>query len=98
VVIFPEGTRAPPGSKNRYKAGGALLAVEAGVPVLPVALNSGEFWGRNALFKKSGTVTVSIGPAIDTAGLSPAEALQRAEDWIEAEMARISPHLYTAQS
>lgn len=98
VVIFPEGTRAAPGSKNRYKAGGALLAVEAGAPVLPVALNSGEFWGRNALFKKTGTVTVSVGPAIDTTGLSAAEALQRAEDWIEAEMARISPHLYGAKT
>lgn len=94
VVIFPEGTRSAPGSKNRYKAGGALLAVETGTPVLPVALNSGEFWGRNALFKKSGTVTVSIGPAIDPAGLTANEVVARAEDWIEAEMARISPRLY----
>ena len=66
------------------------------VPVLPVALNSGEFWGRNALFKRSGTVTVSVGPAIDPAGLTAAEVLTRAENWIEAEMAKISPHLYGA--
>jgi 1-acyl-sn-glycerol-3-phosphate acyltransferase len=51
VIIFPEGTRSQPGSKNRYKVGGAHLAVETGAPVVPVALNSGEFWGRNALFK-----------------------------------------------
>jgi 1-acyl-sn-glycerol-3-phosphate acyltransferase len=63
VVIFPEGTRSKPGSKNRYKVGGAHLAVETGALVVPVALNSGEFWGRNALFKKCGTVTVSVGPA-----------------------------------
>ncbi|MFI4981361.1 MAG: lysophospholipid acyltransferase family protein, partial [Nevskiales bacterium] len=44
VVIFPEGTRTPPGTYRRYKIGGAHLAVEAGAPVLPVALNSGEFW------------------------------------------------------
>jgi 1-acyl-sn-glycerol-3-phosphate acyltransferase len=94
VIIFPEGTRSEPGSKNRYKGGGALLAVETGTPVLPVALNSGEFWGRNALFKTSGTVTVSVGPAIDPAGLTAAEVLTRAETWIEAEMARISPQLY----
>jgi len=94
VIIFPEGTRSQPGSKNRYKAGGALLAVETGTPVVPVALNSGEYWGRNALFKKSGTVTVSIGPAIDPTGLTANEVLIRAETWIEAEMARISPHLY----
>ena len=94
VIIFPEGTRSQPGSKNRYKNGGAQLAVETGAPVLPVALNSGEFWGRNALFKKCGTVTVSIGPVIDPAGLTANEIPQRAEAGIEAEMSRISPHLY----
>ena len=94
VIIFPEGTRSEPGSKNRYKVGGAHLAVETGTPVIPVALNSGEFWGRNALFKRCGTVTVSIGPAIDPAGLSASEITQRAEAWIEAEMSRISPQIY----
>ncbi|MDK9703820.1 MAG: 1-acyl-sn-glycerol-3-phosphate acyltransferase [Sulfuritalea sp.] len=96
VIIFPEGTRSQPGSKNRYKIGGAHLAVETGTPVVPVALNSGEFWGRNALFKKCGTATVSIGPAIDPAGLTANEVTDRAEAWIEAEMRRISPHLYAA--
>lgn len=96
VIIFPEGTRSRPGSKNRYKIGGAHLAVETGTPVVPVALNSGEFWGRNALFKKCGIVTVSIGPAIDPTGLTANEITNRAEAWIEAEMARISPHLYGA--
>ncbi|MCX7149371.1 MAG: lysophospholipid acyltransferase family protein [Rhodocyclales bacterium] len=94
VIIFPEGTRSQPGSKNRYKVGGAHLAVETGAPVIPVALNSGEFWGRNALFKRSGTVTVSIGPAIDPTGLTANEVTRRAEDWIETEMRRISPQLY----
>lgn len=96
VIIFPEGTRSRPGTKNRYKGGGAHLAVETGTPVVPVALNSGEFWGRNALFKKCGTVTVSIGPAIDPAGLGSSEVLARAETWIEDEMRRISPQLYEA--
>jgi 1-acyl-sn-glycerol-3-phosphate acyltransferase len=94
VIIFPEGTRAQPGSKNRYKIGGAHLAVETGTPVVPVALNSGEFWGRNALFKKCGTVTVSVGPVIDPTGLTANEVTNRAEAWIEAEMRRISPQLY----
>ena len=96
VIIFPEGTRSLPGSKNRYKVGGAHLAVETGAPVVPVALNSGEFWGRNALFKKCGTVTISVGPAIDPAGLSSSEVIAKAETWIEDEMRRISPHLYEA--
>ncbi|MGB4767192.1 MAG: lysophospholipid acyltransferase family protein [Rugosibacter sp.] len=94
VIIFPEGTRAPPGGQQRYKGGGAFLATATGVPVVPVALNSGEFWGKNALFKKSGIVTVSVGPAIDPRGLSASDILSQAETWIEAEMRRISPQLY----
>ncbi|MBI5786614.1 MAG: 1-acyl-sn-glycerol-3-phosphate acyltransferase [Rhodocyclales bacterium] len=94
VVIFPEGTRVAPGSKKRYKIGGAYLAVQAGVPAVPVALNSGEFWRRNAFVKCPGTVTMSIGPAIDPAGLSAEDINARVETWIETEMRRISPHLY----
>ncbi|OHC67148.1 MAG: acyl-phosphate glycerol 3-phosphate acyltransferase [Rhodocyclales bacterium GWA2_65_20] len=94
VVVFPEGTRVPPGSKKRYKIGGAHLAAVSGAPVVPVALNSGEFWRRQAFIKRPGTVTVSIGPAIDPAGLSAEDINLRAEAWIENEMRRISPHLY----
>lgn len=98
VVIFPEGTRTEPGQHRRFKIGGAHMAVKAGAPVLPVALNSGEFWGRNAFFKTPGTITVSIGPAIETAGLRADDVNARAEAWIEGEMARISPHLYRHES
>ena len=94
VVIFPEGTRTPPGEHRRFTIGGAHLGIKSGAPILPVALNSGEFWGRNAFFKKPGVVTVSIGPVIDPDGLSAREVNARAEAWMEAEMARISPHLY----
>jgi 1-acyl-sn-glycerol-3-phosphate acyltransferase len=97
IAIFPEGTRAAPGTQRRYKIGGAYLATEAGAVVLPVALNSGEFWGKNAFLKEPGTVTISIGPAIETAGLSADEVNARAEAWIEAEMRRISPYLYESQ-
>ncbi|MDP2751242.1 MAG: lysophospholipid acyltransferase family protein, partial [Rhodocyclaceae bacterium] len=61
VIIFPEGTRMAPGQRGRYKVGGAHLAVTAQVPVIPVALNSGECWPKNAFFKRPGRVTVSIG-------------------------------------
>lgn len=98
IAIFPEGTRAAPGTQRRYKIGGAYLAAEAGVPVVPVALNSGEFWGKNSFLKEPGLVTVSIGPAIETNGpsgkLSADEVNNRAEAWIEGEMRRISPYLY----
>jgi 1-acyl-sn-glycerol-3-phosphate acyltransferase len=94
VVVFPEGTRVEPGKKRRYKLGGAYLAVDAGVPVIPVALNSGEVWGRNALLKRPGRVVVSIGPRIDTTTQTPDVVNAQAERWIEAEMRNISPHFY----
>ncbi|CAB1367409.1 lysophospholipid acyltransferase family protein [Denitratisoma oestradiolicum] len=98
VAIFPEGTRVNPGDRHRYQPGGAFLAHAAAAPVIPVALNSGEVWGKNAFFKKSGTVTVSIGPAIDPAGRRVDEINQQAEAWIEAEMRHISPHLYAHEN
>jgi 1-acyl-sn-glycerol-3-phosphate acyltransferase len=94
VIIFPEGTRVAPGSKKRYKIGGAYLAAQAGTLAVPVALNSGEFWRRKAFIKRPGVVTVSIGPAIDPTGLSAEDINARAETWMENEMRRISPHLY----
>jgi 1-acyl-sn-glycerol-3-phosphate acyltransferase len=94
VIVFPEGTRIPPGESRRFKTGGALLAVSAGVPVVPVAHDAGEFWARNAFVKKPGSITVSIGPAIDTQGKSAEEVNALAEQWIEAEMRKISPHRY----
>ena len=94
VAIFPEGTRVAPGSRKRYKAGGAVLAAKSGAPVVPVAHNAGEFWARNAFLKRPGEVVVSIGPAIDTRGLSPEEINRRAEAWVEGEMHRLFPHHY----
>ncbi len=94
VVVFPEGTRVAPGHHRRYKIGGAYLAAAAGAPVVPVALDSGERWGRKAFLKTPGVVTVSIGPAIDPAGKTADAINAAAEQWVEAEMRRISPHRY----
>ncbi len=84
VVIFPEGTRTDPQVKKRYKAGGAMLAVEAGVPVIPVAHNAGYFWRRNEFLKRPGTIEVIIGPAIPTAGRGAQEVIAEVEEWIRA--------------
>lgn len=90
VVIFPEGTRVKPGTQGRYNVGGASLAVHADVPVIPVAHNAGEFWGKNAFLKRPGTITVSIGPAISGKGKKTSELNQEVESWIETEMQRIA--------
>ena len=98
VVVFPEGTRVAPGQKRRFKIGGAHLAVHTGTRVIPVAHNAGEVWPRNALVKRPGLVTVSIGPPIDPEGMSESMLNAKVEAWIEAEMRRLSPHRYPEAS
>ena len=90
IVIFPEGTRIPPGQRGKYRIGGAWLATHVHVPVVPVAHNAGELWGRNSLIKYPGTVTVSIGEPIDPAGMEAGELNARVETWIEDEVSRIA--------
>jgi 1-acyl-sn-glycerol-3-phosphate acyltransferase len=90
IVIFPEGTRVPPGKRIRYKLGGAILAARSGRPVVPVAHNAGEFWRKGQFVKKPGTIRMVIGPPIPTAGRKPEAILADAENWIEATMDRIS--------
>jgi len=92
VAVFPEGTRTPPGVRGRYKPGGAFLAKRAGVPVVPVAHNAGEFWRRQAFLKHPGEITVSIGPAIEVKGIKVEEINRRSKEWIENEMTRLFPH------
>jgi len=91
VLVFPEGTRVAPGEKGRYGIGGSWLAAETGAPIVPVAHNAGEVWPKNAFIKRPGTVTVSIGPVIETAGKSASELTRAVEAWIETEMTRLPP-------
>jgi len=89
VVVFPEGTRMPYGMRGKYKIGGAMLAASSGAPVAPVAHNAGKLWGRNAFMKYPGTVVMSIGKPIATAGLKADEINRQVEAWIEAEVERL---------
>lgn len=88
VVIFPEGTRVPAGQTRRYGMSGALLATAAGRPVVPVAHDAGRYWPRRGWLKRSGTIRVSIGEPIDTAGQDPREINDRVRAWIDGELAR----------
>ncbi len=89
VVVFPEGTRVRPGEKRRYNPGGAMLAVRAGVPVVPVAHNAGSYWPRRGFIKRSGVIQVVVGPPIPVEGVRPRQLMAQAEAWIEATMADI---------
>jgi 1-acyl-sn-glycerol-3-phosphate acyltransferase len=83
IIIFPEGTRVAPGSRNRYGIGGALLAVKTGYPVLPVAHNAGVYWKRRGIIKYPGRIEVRIGPLIQSNGKSAQHINKEVEEWIE---------------
>jgi 1-acyl-sn-glycerol-3-phosphate acyltransferase len=92
VVFFPEGTRVSPGRQLKFKTGGARLAIAAGVPVVPIAMNSGDVWPRKSFIKRPGLITVSIGKALLPDGEDATTLTAKAETWIQEEMRRISPH------
>ena len=75
-------------SSETYKTGGTRFACAVGADVLPVALNSGRYWPRNSIAKKPGTITVSFGPVIKTAGREPHEVNAEVANWIEDEIRR----------
>jgi 1-acyl-sn-glycerol-3-phosphate acyltransferase len=84
VVIFPEGTRMPPGETRKYGVSGALLAAETGKMIVPLAHDAGYYWPRRGLIKRPGTIRVVIGPPILAAGRNPRDVSAEAQAWIEA--------------
>jgi 1-acyl-sn-glycerol-3-phosphate acyltransferase len=68
VFIFPEGTRSPVGAQVHYQPGTVALYRQLGVPLVPVAVNSGLYWGRRRFLKYPGRITVEILPAIAPGG------------------------------
>lgn len=91
VMIFPEGTRMPPGTTRRYGLSGALLADATGKPIIPVAHNAGDFWRRNAFMKYPGTVQVRIGKPVYANGRPPQVVNAEIQAWVENQMKEISP-------
>ena len=94
IVIFPEATRTAPGANPQYKTGGARLAIRTGVPVVPIAIDSGECWPRQSIRKFPGTISVCIGPPLYPIDDDPVALTDRVQDWIETEMRRLAPHRY----
>lgn len=86
VIVFPEGTRVRTGEHGRYNPGGAMLAVKAGVPVVPVAHNAGQYWPRRGFLKRPGVIQVVVGAPIAVSGQRARQITAQAEAWIEATM------------
>jgi 1-acyl-sn-glycerol-3-phosphate acyltransferase len=88
LVIFPEGTRRPPGAEPVYKPGVAFLYSKAGVPCVPLALNSGLFWPRRSLRRRPGTILVQALDPIP-AGLDRKVFFARLQNDLEVATARL---------
>jgi 1-acyl-sn-glycerol-3-phosphate acyltransferase len=68
IIIFPEGTRSAVGAEASYQPGVFALYRQLGLPLVPVAVNSGLFWGRRRLTKRPGRILVEILPPIAPGG------------------------------
>lgn len=88
LLIFPQGTRVEPGISHSYEVGIFALYDSTGLPVVPVALNSGYVWPRNSWTKQPGIVDVRFLPPI-APGLSRKVFMAELEKRIEAGMASI---------
>ena len=82
IVIYPQGTRVGPGASIPYMPGVAALYNQTGVPVVPIALDSGRLWPRGLFVKRAGTITVTLLPPIEP-GLDRERFMQELEQKIE---------------
>lgn len=88
LLIFPEGTRRPPGAEPAYRTGVAHLYRNLGVTCLPVALNSGAFWPRRSFLRRPGTIVVEFLEPI-AAGLDRAAFSELVQSRIETASMRL---------
>jgi 1-acyl-sn-glycerol-3-phosphate acyltransferase len=73
-LIFPEGTRSRTGQLLPFKKGGFIMAIEAQVPIVPVAVHGGrDAMRKGSAFVQPVMVSVHVGPPIPTAGLTMAD-------------------------
>lgn len=96
VIIFPEGTRTAPGERASYQPGVAALYSEAGTSVIPVALNSGMFWGPRQFKKRPGVITIEVLPAMPK-GLPRKTFVKELERVTEEATARLCRHPHLDQ-
>lgn len=83
ILIFPEGSRTPPGQKGKYHIGVAMLYKKLGVPIIPVAHNAGSVWPKKSIIKYPGTIILRVLPPIMPGLQDPEQVLHKLETCIE---------------
>ncbi len=91
IVIFPEGTRTRPGAVVKLQPGVAAVATRTGLPVLPVATDSGLCWPRNLLMLRPGVIHIAIGPSIASPCPRPLMMARIEEYWRRMEATGFQP-------
>jgi 1-acyl-sn-glycerol-3-phosphate acyltransferase len=89
IFIFPEGTRRAPGAPPQYKFGVAYLYADSGAPCMPVALNTGLYWGRRGFERRPGVAVIEYLPPI-APGIDRDTFLATLQERIEAACARLN--------
>lgn len=99
LIIYPEGTRRPPGATPEYKYGIARLYRDLQVPVVPVVMHPGLFWPRRKFIRYPGHFKVQILPAIPP-GMDPdaflahlIDVMETASDQLLIETVAANPDL-----
>jgi 1-acyl-sn-glycerol-3-phosphate acyltransferase len=88
IFIFPEGTRTQVGADTPYHPGVGALVRDLKLPVIPVALNSGLFWGRRHFLKRPGKIVIEILPRLP-AGMDRRRVTEELRARIEGATARL---------
>ena len=91
IVIFPQGTRTgteQTAAERPYKGGIVKMQAETGLPIVPLALNSGMFWPRKSHDVRPGRVVFEFLPPIPP-GLPPREAMTLMEERLESASNRL---------
>jgi len=89
IVIYPQGTRVPPGTHKPYRRGAALAYAELGLPMVLAATNVGWFWPKKGITRRPGTAVVEFLETLPP-GLPRDEVMRRTEGSIEAASDRLS--------
>lgn len=99
VLIFPEGTRSQDGIVRDFKAGAVLLAIKAGVPIVPIGFNgSYEVLPKGKFLPESGAIDIRIGPPLDTAAYRASDKQKLAADLLAAVEKQLDDRYVQARS